>query len=150
MYSNTFHAILAVLKQIVRLVQMGGISLIQLNYRDSKPIYEQIKDGFRKLVISGSLLADEKLPSVRELASSLAINPNTIQKAYRDLESEGYLYTIAGRGTFVAKQEEILDTRQEELVLQFDEVVEELFFLSVKEADLAERMKKLEKGGENQ
>lgn len=150
MYSNTFHAILAVLKQIVRLVQMGGISLIQLNYRDSKPIYEQIKDGFRKLVISGSLLADEKLPSVRELASSLAINPNTIQKAYRDLESEGYLYTIAGRGTFVAKQEEILDTRQEELLLQFDEVVEELFFLSVKEADLTERMKKLAKGGENQ
>lgn len=150
MYSNTFHAILTVLKQIVRLVQMGGISLIQLNYRDSKPIYEQIKDGFRKLVISGSLLADEKLPSVRELASSLAINPNTIQKAYRDLESEGYLYTIAGRGTFVAKQEEILDTRQEELLLQFDEVVEELFFLSVKEADLEERMKKLAKGGENQ
>lgn len=150
MYSNTFHAILTVLKQIVRLVQMGGISLIQLNYRDSKPIYEQIKDGFRKLVISGSLLADEKLPSVRELASSLAINPNTIQKAYRDLESEGYLYTIAGRGTFVAKQKEILDTRQEELLLQFDEVVEELFFLSVKEADLTERMKKLEKGGENQ
>lgn len=150
MYSNTFHAILTVLKQIVRLVQMGGISLIQLNYRDSKPIYEQIKDGFRKLVISGSLLVDEKLPSVRELASSLAINPNTIQKAYRDLESEGYLYTIAGRGTFVAKQEEILDTRQEELLLQFDEVVEELFFLSVKEADLTERMKKLAKGGENQ
>ena len=101
-------------------------------------------------MISGSLLADEKLPSVRELASSLAINPNTIQKAYRDLESEGYLYTIAGRGTFVAKQKEILDTRQEELLLQFDEVVEELFFLSVKEADLTERMKKLAKGGENQ
>ena len=150
MYHDTFHAILTVLKQIVRLVQMGGISLIQLNYRDSKPIYEQIKDGFRKLVISGSLLADEKLPSVRELASSLAINPNTIQKAYRDLESEGYLYTIAGKGTFVAKQEEILDTRQEELLLQFDEVVEELFFLSVKEADLEERMKKLAKGGEDQ
>lgn len=65
-------------------------------------------------------------------------------------KSEGYLYTIAGRGTFVAKQKEILDTRQEELLLQFDEVVEELFFLSVKEADLTERMKKLEKGGENQ
>ena len=60
---------------------MGGISLIQLNYRDSKPIYEQIKDGFRKLVISGSLLADEKLPSVRELASSLAINPNVNKTA---------------------------------------------------------------------
>ena len=62
--------------------------MIQLNYRDSKPIYEQIKDGLRKLVISNSLSADEKLPSVRELAAKLAINPNTIQKAYRDLESE--------------------------------------------------------------
>ena len=65
--------------------------MIQLNYRDSKPIYEQIKDGLRKLVISNSLSADEKLPSVRELAAKLAINPNTIQKAYRDLESEGYI-----------------------------------------------------------
>ena len=72
--------------------------MIQLNYRDSKPIYEQIKDGFRKLIITNSLSANEKLPSVRELASGLAINPNTIQKAYRDLESEGYTYTVAGRG----------------------------------------------------
>ena len=62
--------------------------MIQLNYRDSKPIYEQIKDGLRKLVISNSLSADEKLPSVRELAAKLAINPNTIQKAYRSLEKE--------------------------------------------------------------
>ena len=77
---------------------MGGYDLIQLNYRDSKPIYEQIKDGFRKLIITNSLSANEKLPSVRELASGLAINPNTIQKAYRDLESEGYTYTVAGKG----------------------------------------------------
>ena len=65
--------------------------MIQLNYRDSKPIYEQIKDGLRKLVISNSLSADEKLPSVRELAAKLAINPNTIQRAYRELETEGYI-----------------------------------------------------------
>lgn len=69
--------------------------MIQLNYRDAKPIYEQIKDGMRKLVISNAILADEKLPSVREMAAKLAINPNTIQKAYRELEAEGYLYTIA-------------------------------------------------------
>lgn len=62
--------------------------MIQLNYRDSRPIYEQIKDGFRKLIISNSLSANEKLPSVRELASSLTINPNTIQRAYREMESE--------------------------------------------------------------
>lgn len=71
--------------------------MIQLNYRDAKPIYEQIKDGLRKLVITNSLIANEKLPSVREMASKLAINPNTIQKAYRELEAEGYVYTVAER-----------------------------------------------------
>lgn len=123
--------------------------MIQLNYRDSKPIYEQIKEGFRKLIISNSLSADEKLPSVRELASSLAINPNTIQRAYRDLESEGYIYTVAGKGTFVAERQEIYDTRQHELLEEFDEIVEELYFLSVKKKDLIERMDNLAEGGEH-
>ncbi|MBO5523824.1 MAG: GntR family transcriptional regulator [Roseburia sp.] len=124
--------------------------MIQLNYRDSKPIYEQIKDGLRKLVISSSLTANEKLPSVRELASNLAINPNTIQKAYRDLEGEGYIYTVAGKGTFVAEQQEVFNARQQELLGKFDEVVEELFFLSVDEAELKERMTRLARGGEHQ
>ena len=105
--------------------------MIQLNYRDSKPIYEQIKDGLRKLVISNSLSADEKLPSVRELAAKLAINPNTIQKAYRDLESEGYIYTVTGKGTFVAERKEVYDARAKELLTEFDEIVEELFFLYI-------------------
>lgn len=122
--------------------------MIQLNYRDSKPIYEQIKDGLRKLIISNSLNANEKLPSVRELASSLAINPNTIQRAYRDMESDGYIYTVVGKGTFVAERKEVYDTRQHELLTEFDEVVEELFFLSVGKQDLLERMDKLAKGGE--
>ena len=77
--------------------------MIQLNYRDSKPIYEQIKDGLRRLVITGSIAKDEKLPSVRELASELAITPNTIQRAYRELETEGYIYTVAGKGSFAAE-----------------------------------------------
>ena len=118
--------------------------MIQLNYRDSKPIYEQIKDGLRKLVISNSLSADEKLPSVRELAAKLAINPNTIQKAYRDLESEGY--TVTGKGTFVAERKEVYDARAKELLTEFDEIVEELFFLSVKEKELVERMDNLAEG----
>ena len=113
--------------------------MIQLNYRDSKPIYEQIKDGLRKLVISNSLSADEKLPSVRELAAKLAINPNTIQKAYRDLESEGYIYTVTGKGTFVAERKEVYDARAKELLT-------ELFFLSVKEKELVERMDNLAEG----
>ena len=67
--------------------------MLHLDYRDARPIYEQIKDGLRKLMVNGVLQEGEKLPSVRTLASSLAINPNTIQRAYRELESEGYICT---------------------------------------------------------
>lgn len=123
--------------------------MIQLNYRDSKPIYEQIKDGFRKLIISNSLSANEKLPSVRELASGLAINPNTIQRAYRDLESAGYVYSVAGKGTFVAENQEFNDVRQQELLEEFDEIVMELYLLSVKNEELHARIDNLAEGGEN-
>ena len=123
--------------------------MIQLNYRDSKPIYEQIKSGLRKLVITNSLAPNDKLPSVRELASSLAINPNTIQKAYHELETEGYIYTVPGKGTFVAEREDIFETRQNELFEEFDELVEELLFLSVQKKKLLERVEDLAEGGEN-
>lgn len=122
--------------------------MIQLNYRDSKPIYEQIKEGIRKLILSDSLSANEKIPSVRELASRLTINPNTIQRAYRDLENEGYLYTIAGKGTFVAAPKELHNTRQHELLTEFDEVVEELFYFAVTKEQLTERVENLAEGGE--
>ena len=72
--------------------------MISLNYRDSRPIYEQIRDGLRKLIVTGALSADEKLPSVRALAAQLAINPNTIQRAYNELEGEGYIYSVPGKG----------------------------------------------------
>ena len=71
--------------------------MIQINYRDTRPFYQQIKDNVRHLVVSGALKKDDKLPSVRELAASLAISPNTIQRAYRELENEGYIYTLPGR-----------------------------------------------------
>ena len=76
--------------------------MISLNYRDSRPIYEQIRDGLRKLIVTGALSADEKLPSVRALAAQLAINPNTIQRAYNELEGEGYIYSVPGKGSFAA------------------------------------------------
>ena len=66
--------------------------MLTLNYRDSRPIYLQIKDGLRKLILTGAIAPDEKLPSVRALAMDLAINPNTIQRAYAELESEGVVY----------------------------------------------------------
>ena len=103
--------------------------MLELNYRDARPIYEQIKDGLRKLVLSGAIRQDEKLMSVRELASQLAINPNTIQKAYRELEQEGYIYTISGRGSFAAPLSDVNSGRQQELQKQFDEAVTELLYL---------------------
>lgn len=114
--------------------------MIQLNYRDAKPIYEQIKDGIRRLVISGVVAADEKLPSVRELASRLAINPNTIQRAYRDLEREGYIYRVQGKGTYAAPLVQVQDQRMEELRQQYDQVVSELLYLNVPVHSLQERI----------
>ena len=122
--------------------------MIQLNYRDAKPIYEQIKDGLRKLIVSNSLSANEKLPSVREMASRLAINPNRIQRAYHELESEGYVYSVAGRGTFVAEHKGHFAERTDELLESFDEIVEELCFLSVGKKELIERIDHLTEEGE--
>lgn len=121
--------------------------MIQLNYRDSKPIYEQIKDGLKRLVITGAIATDEKLPSVRELASQLAINPNTIAKAFRELEQEGYIYTITGRGSFAADRKDISARRNDELLKKFDEIVKELLFLSEDKEQLKERIETLAKGG---
>ncbi len=121
--------------------------MIQLNYRDSKPIYEQIKDGLRRLVVTGAVKKDEKLPSVRELATSLSINPNTIQKAYRELEQEGYIYTIAGKGSYAAERADVASGRNEELMKEFDEIVKELLYLCEDKDILIARIEELAKGG---
>ena len=105
--------------------------MIQINYRDTRPFYQQIKDNVRHLVVSGALKKDDKLPSVRELAASLAINPNTIQRAYRELENEGYIYTLPGKGTFAAEMDHTNQIRQQELLPQFDKIVSELLYLSM-------------------
>ena len=78
--------------------------MLTLNYRDSRPIYEQIKDGLRRMIVTGAMAQDEKLPSVRALATQLSINPNTIQRAYNELEAEGYIYSVAGKGSFVGRR----------------------------------------------
>ena len=123
--------------------------MIQLNYRDSKPIYEQIKEGLRRLVVTKALSAGEKLPSVRELASQLAINPNTIQRAYRELENEGYIYTLVGKGTFVAECGNMDNTREKELLQEFDELVTELFYFKVSKNTLKERIDIMAEGSED-
>ena len=114
--------------------------MIQLNYRDTRPFYQQIKDNVRHLVVSGALNKDEQLPSVRELAASLAINPNTIQRAYRELENEGYIYTLPGKGTFAAEMDYTNQIRQLELLPQFDKIVSELLYLSMPVNELTNRI----------
>ncbi|MFR8813903.1 MAG: GntR family transcriptional regulator [Lachnospiraceae bacterium] len=123
--------------------------MIQLNYRDSKPIYEQIKDGLKRLIITGAIAPDEKMPSVRELASQLAINPNTIAKAIRELEQGGYIYTITGRGSFAADRKDISAGRNDQLLKKFDEIVKELLFLNENKDDLKQRIEALAKGGDD-
>lgn len=114
--------------------------MIQINYRDTRPFYQQIKDNVRHLVVSGALKKDDKLSSVRELAASLAINPNTIQRAYRELENEGYIYTLPGKGTFAAEMDYTNQIRQLELLPQFDKIVSELLYLSMPVNELTNRI----------
>ena len=110
--------------------------MIQVNYRDARPIYEQIMDGFKKQIIGGILAKDEKLPSVRELATMLTINPNTISKAYRELEHEGYIYTSQGRGCFVAGIPDQSEKRIGELKESLKKTIEELKYLGVRKEDV--------------
>ncbi|MCU6762588.1 HTH-type transcriptional regulatory protein gabR [uncultured Roseburia sp.] len=115
--------------------------MFQLNYRDTRPFYEQIKDNLRQLLITHSIHENEKLPSVRELASTLTINPNTIQRAYRELENEGYIYTVPGKGTFASSANSSSQTkRQKDLLTRFDDLVAELLFLSVPVSDLCDHV----------
>ena len=121
--------------------------MIKLNYRDAKPIYEQVKDDLRRLVISGAIREGEKIPSVRELAVRLSINPNTIQRAYRDLEQEGYIYMISGTGSFAAPLGEVSAQRKDEVGTVFEEVVRELLSLGCSPDDLKRRIEELAEGG---
>ncbi len=123
--------------------------MLQLDFGDRRPLYEQIKDKIKKLIITGVLRDDEKIPSVRELASSLAINPNTIQKAYKDLENEGYIYSLKAKGSFVCKRHDTASERDKSsLIDTFCSVVRELKFLETDEEmlkDIIYRLYKEEK-----
>ena len=120
--------------------------MIQLNYKEARPLYEQIKESIRKMVISNAFLADEKLPSVREMASQLAVNPNAIERAYQELEQDGYVYRRKDEGTFAAKENRVNEMRRRELMQKFDLVVRELSELSVSSNELAERVEVITKG----
>jgi GntR family transcriptional regulator len=113
--------------------------LLTLNYRDSRPIYGQIKDGLRRLIVTGALEPDEKLPSVRSMAMDLAINPNTIQRAYAELEAEGFIYSVPGKGSFAARRlgaGEAHAARRAALMERLRELIAELRYLNVTDGEI--------------
>jgi len=118
--------------------------MLHLDYRDARPIYEQVKDGLRKLVVTGAIREGEKLPSVRTLAGTLAINPNTIQKAYEALEAEGYVYSVPGKGSFAAPHTGVDTRRREQLLEQLDGLVKELAYLGMSAEDLCGHIREKE------
>jgi len=143
MFRECIICVLILVIQIIRFKYdaKGMIMLVSINYRDPRPIYEQVKDQLRRLIISGAVNPEEKLPSVRDLAQKLAINPNTIQRAYRELESEGYIYSVPGKGSFVGERREVDKGRIESLLKSIDEAVIELGFLGVSAEELCRRIK---------
>ncbi len=110
--------------------------MLSINYKDPRPIYEQVRDALRQLILSGAIAPGEKLPSVRELAASLAINPNTIQRSYRELESLGLINTVPGKGAFAATDGVAAHQRIQELIHQLTAAVQELMLLGVSRTDV--------------
>ena len=89
--------------------------MITIDYKDKRPIYEQIIEKIRQLILRGILKKDDAIPSVRSLAMELSINPNTIQKAYQELERMGYIYSVKGRGSFIKDSEIVVEEAVEEV-----------------------------------
>ena len=101
-----------------------GQHMILIDYKDRRPLYEQIVDRFQEMILKGILSTDAQLPSVRSLAMDLSINPNTIQRAYGELERLGYIYSIKGKGSFAADIHNLLPQQEAALFHELDELVE--------------------------
>ena len=126
--------------------------MLSINYKDPRPIYEQVRDALRQLILSGAIKPEEKLPSVRELAGTLAINPNTIQRAYRELEGDGLIYTVAGKGAFAASDGKgafaasdgkAAVRRREELTTVLRQTLQELKLLGMTWQELTEEIQRV-------
>ncbi|GKU84776.1 GntR family transcriptional regulator [Niallia sp. NCCP-28] len=124
--------------------------MFELDLRSRTPIYEQLVDKLIELIVSGVMVPDEQLPSVRTLAAQLTINPNTIQKAYRELETKGYIYSIKGKGSFVNASNLMQDENKlKEAWRKLEKLISEALFLGIKPEDIIELVEKLkeQKGG---
>ena len=107
---------------------------------DDRPIFQQLYEQLARRIVAGFYPPGSRLPSVRELAAQLSINPNTIQRAYRELEAEGYICSVPGRGSFVCQQDAALEARRTELLSRFDALVGELALVGVGSDKLIQRL----------
>ena len=122
---------------------------MKLDYTDHRPIYEQIKEQTRELILNKALEEHQQLPSVRELASQLTINPNTIQRAYKELESEGYIYSMKAKGYFVVPlRDDVQLARKNENIKLLENAVKELVYLGTEEKEVIDLIENIYKGDE--
>ena len=112
--------------------------MIILDYRDTRPLYEQIVDKFQMLILSGALEPNSRMPSVRSLAVELSINPNTIQRAYSELERTGFLYTVKGKGNDVAYSDSLKDVRKQEILEKLRDLKKEALSMGMTVKELTE------------
>jgi GntR family transcriptional regulator len=124
--------------------------MFELDIRSRKPIYEQLVDKMKELIMNEVIKPDEQLPSVRILATQLTINPNTIQKAYRELETQGFIYSIKGKGSYVnpSKQKKDLE-KIEEVKKELEKIILEAFYIGIQPGELIKLIQDLDaaKGG---
>jgi GntR family transcriptional regulator len=119
--------------------------LFQLDLKSRKSIYEQVVDNVKELIITGVLPVESKLPSVRELSKTLTVNPNTVQKAYRELEHQGFIYTVTGMGCFVAAKEtdKTDHKRVEQIMEELKSLIRELMYLGISAGEIKSKVEEI-------
>ncbi len=121
--------------------------MIRIDYQDKRPIYEQVIERLQNLIVRGILKADEKLPSVRNLAIELSINPNTIQRAYVELERMGLIYTVKGKGNYVAENQIWMINEKANALKDLEKALEQIKTLGVSEEEMMDFVKKTYRKG---
>ncbi|EOS39657.1 GntR family transcriptional regulator [Lachnospiraceae bacterium MD335] len=114
--------------------------MILINHKDRRPIYEQIIERFEQLILCGALETNAPMPSVRSLAMELSLNPNTIQRAYQELERAGYIYTIKGKGSFVSETSQNADKKRQEVKKEMREGIEKALFAGISAQELRQML----------
>ena len=114
-----------------------------MDYQDRRPIYEQVTEKFRVLIYQEALPAGSRLPSVRQLAMELSINPNTIQRAYAELEQRGYIYSVKGKGSFVAEGSRLRSGRKKAWEASFDRAVKDGIQIGISPGEMTERLERM-------